>query len=312
MTSPPATLTLAITGATGFVGRHLAERAVARGFSVKALARRAQPAATGIEWVDGAIDPPAGLGRLVQGADAVIHVAGAINAPGKAGFISCNVDGTRAMIAAAGAAGVKRFIHVSSLAAREPGLSDYGHSKAVSEELLPASGLDWTIVRPPAVYGPGDRESLELFRMAARGLILLPPKGRLSVIHVHDLADLLLRLAEAPSAIGQTLEPDDGQPGGWSNRGFAAAIAGAVGRPTALRLSLPGPMLTLGAAADTAWARLSGRLPKLSFDRARYFRHPDWTAARQRRPDAGLWRAAIETPGGLAATAAWYRENGWL
>src|SRR3546814_14244242 len=79
------------------------------------------------------------------------------------------------MIAAAAAADVGRFVHVSSLAAREPELSAYGRSKAESEKLMAESGLDWAIVRPPAVYGPGDRESLELFRMAARGLVLLPP-----------------------------------------------------------------------------------------------------------------------------------------
>ena len=65
-------------------------------------------------------------------------------------------------------------------------------SKARAEELVQSSGLDWAIVRPPAVYGPGDKETLELFRMAKRGLILLPPKGRLSLIHVDDLARLLL------------------------------------------------------------------------------------------------------------------------
>src|SRR3546814_12879427 len=92
------------------------------------------------------------------------------------------------MTAAAAAAEVGRFVHVSSLAAREPELSAYGRSKAESEKLMAESGLDWAIVRPPAVYGPGDRESLELFRMAARGLVVLPPAGRLSLIPAHDLA----------------------------------------------------------------------------------------------------------------------------
>jgi uncharacterized protein YbjT (DUF2867 family) len=86
------------------------------------------------------------------------------------------------LIDAARGAGVRRFVHISSLAAREPELSDYGRSKARSELVVAASGLDWTIIRPPAVYGPGDRETFELFKMARRGLVALPPRGRFSVI----------------------------------------------------------------------------------------------------------------------------------
>src|SRR6185369_7083699 len=111
---------------------------------------------------------------------------GVINAPDKAGFEAGNVAGTAAVIAAAQDAGVRRLVHISSLAAREPGLSDYGASKLLSENVVRASGLDWTIVRPPAVYGPYDREMLELFRMARLRLMPLPPGGRLSVIAAED------------------------------------------------------------------------------------------------------------------------------
>ncbi len=265
----------------------------------------------GVEWIDGALDQPASLARLAEGADAVIHVAGIINARTEAEFNSCNVDGTAAMIAAAGNAGVARFIHVSSLAAREPKLSAYGRSKRRSEALLAETGLDWTIVRPPAVYGPGDRESFELFRMAARGLVLLPPGGRLSLVHAHDLSDLLLVLCDPETARGMTLEPDDNRMSGWDHREFAQAIGDAVGRQVRT-VSLAAPLLTLGAAIDTGIARLSGRLPKLSFDRAHYFCHPDWVVTASRRPDPALWMPAVETRTGLAQTAAWYREQGWL
>src|SRR3546814_10919051 len=96
------------------------------------------------------------------------------------------------MIDAARKAGLRRFIHISSLEAREPELSAYGWSKAKSERLVAASGLEWTIIRPPAVYGPGDRETLELLRMARRGFVALPTPGRFSVIQVEDLCRLLL------------------------------------------------------------------------------------------------------------------------
>ena len=130
----------------------------------------------------------------------MIHVAGVINAPDAAGFEQGNVAGTLAMLAAATAGGVHRFVHVSSLAAREPNLSLYGASKARAEELVDASGLDWTIVRPPAVYGPGDKETLELFKMArARPDLHAAERAACRSIHVDDLAQLLLALAEPTS-----------------------------------------------------------------------------------------------------------------
>src|SRR5205085_3610661 len=160
---------------------------------------------------------------------AVIHVAGVISAPTAAAFELGNVAGTLSMLAAATAGGVRRFVHVSSLAAREPKLSLYGASKHKAEELVHSSGLDWVIVRPPAVYGPGDKETLELFRMAKLGLMLMPPKGRMSIIHVDDLAQLLLALAGYSAPSNLLVEADDGKPGGWNHREFAKALGKAVG-----------------------------------------------------------------------------------
>lgn len=145
---------LAITGATGFVGRRTLALALEAGHSVRALTRRPQPPQAGVTWVAGALDTPDALADLVRGADAVIHIAGVVNAPTPEGFTRGNIDGTRAVLAAAEAAGVGRFVHVSSLAAREPGLSQYGRSKAGAEDAVRASPLAWTMVRPPAVYGP--------------------------------------------------------------------------------------------------------------------------------------------------------------
>src|SRR5687768_8727791 len=187
--------TLAVTGGTGFVGSHLLRLALVEGYDLRALTRGWKPPEDEIAWVDGALDRPETLLKLAAGSDAVIHIAGMINGS-RAGFEAVNVAGTASMIDAARKAGVKRFVHISSLAAREPKLSAYGWSKARSERLVAASGLDWTIVRPPAVYGPGDRETFELFKMARRGLVALPPRGRFSVIHVEDLCRLILALLD--------------------------------------------------------------------------------------------------------------------
>ena len=159
-------MTLALTGATGFVGSTLIERAEAEGIPLKALIRREQPSREGVEWVRGDLEDKAALRRLVGGSEAVLHVAGVVNAPDAAGFEAGNVTGTLNLIEACHAEGVRRLVFVSSLSAREPDLSAYGASKARAEKLVMASGLDWTVVRPPAIYGPRDTEMFEMFRIA--------------------------------------------------------------------------------------------------------------------------------------------------
>lgn len=300
--------TLAITGGTGFLGGHLIRAARRRGFEVRALTRKLQAPQEGIIWVPGALDRPDTLAELASGADAVIHAAGAINASHAAGFHAVNVEGTLAMVQAARGAGIRRFIHVSSLAAREPALSDYGWSKARSETIVAASALDWTIVRPPAIYGEGDRETLELFRMARRGFMPLPPGGRLSLIEAGDLARLLLLLLDHDNSLAQIYEPDDGMPGGWDHRQFARAIGDAVGRKVRA-VAVPATALKLLSAVESRW---KGARAKLTADRVRYFCHPDWVASAGMRPPPSLWRPRIGTFGGLKATADWYREHGWL
>src|SRR3954468_5823120 len=300
--------TVAVTGGTGFVGSHLLRLALAQGYDVRALTRGWKPPEDEIAWVDGALDRPETLLKLATGADAIIHIAGLINARERGEFETVNAGGTANMIDAARKAGVRRFVHISSLAAREPDLSDYGRSKAKAERLVAASGLDWTIVRPPAVYGPGDKETLELFKMARRGLVALPPKGRFSLLHVEDLCRLLLALLDEPDTWGETYEPDDGREGGWDHRHFARTLGRLYGK-RAGTIALPRPVLRLAALADRAVRR--GKA-KLTQDRVGYYCHPDWVAAAERRPPAALWQPEVKTPTGLKQTADWYREAGWL
>jgi nucleoside-diphosphate-sugar epimerase len=257
--------------------------------------------------VQGALDDRQALQRLVDGAEAVIHVAGVISGS-KAEFDAGNAGGTLNLLAAATSAGLRRFVYVSSLAAREPGVSLYGASKAQAEDLVQRSGLDWAIVRPPAIYGPGDKETLELFKAAKMGIVPLPPTGRLSLIHADDLSRLLLALAspQAPSKI--LYEPDDGRADGWTHREFADALAAAQDR-RALALAVPAAVIRLGARIDGLVRR---KRAKLTPDRAAYFCHPDWTVAPDRRPPAELWCPSIATPQGLEETANWYQRMGWL
>jgi nucleoside-diphosphate-sugar epimerase len=299
---------LGISGGTGFVGSHLIDVALAAGHEVRALTRREQPQRDGLEWISGSLDDRAALQQLVTNADAILHVAGVISAPDAAAFNKGNVEGTLAMLAAATAGGVHRFIHVSSLAAREPKLSLYGASKARAEELVRSSGLEWSIVRPPAVYGPGDKETLELFRMAKLGLMLMPPHGHVSMIHADDLARLLLALTGSTAPSGILIEADDGKAHGWTHRQLARELGRAVGTKPAI-VSAPGVFLKLAARADQL---VRGPKAKLTVDRAAYFSHRNWVVDPKLGPPPELWQPAIVTEHGLKETADWYRDKGWL
>lgn len=301
-------MTIAVTGGTGFVGTRFIDIATAAGHEVRALTRRPRRPQRQVEWVDGSLEDPDALRKLVTGCACVVHIAGVLKGSDASDFQRGNVEGTLAMLAASTAAGISRFVHVSSLAAREPKLSLYGASKARSEELVERSGLDWVIVRPPAVYGPGDKETLDLFKMASRGQIFMPPKGRLSLIHVDDLARLLLACAgeDAPSKL--VIEPDDGRSGGWSHGEFGDALGKAVGTH-ARTISTPKVLLSLASRADRL---VRGSNAKLTADRVAYFCHPDWVVSAGKCPPPDLWAPQVETGRGLSETAAWYEREGWL
>lgn len=297
---------LAVTGATGFVGQAVVDAAIAAGHRVRALTRHSQPPRDGVEWVAGTLETADALARLVAGADAVLHIAGAVNVPSRAAFAAANIAGTQAMVDAAGAAGVRRFVHVSSLAAREPALSNYGWSKAGAEAVVAASSLDWTMVRPPGVYGPRDADMLDIFRMARRGVVLLPPAGRVSLIMVADLAELLLALA-LTAGDRAIYEPDDGS-GGMSHIAMATAIGDALGRRVRT-ISAPAALIRLAARVDRL---LRGTRARLTPDRASYLCHPDWVSDPARAVPPALWQPRWPTAAGMAETARWYRAAGWL
>ncbi|WP_448586978.1 NAD-dependent epimerase/dehydratase family protein [Thermaurantiacus sp.] len=304
-------LTLALTGATGFIGGHVLAAARARGHRVRALARRAQPRREGVAWIPGDLADREALRALVSGADAIVHVAGVTNSRTAAGFLRGNVGGTAAMRAAAGG---RPFVHVSSLAARMPALSTYGASKRQAEDVARGCPGPWVVVRPPAVYGPGDRAFLALFRAVRWGVVPMPAGARAAMIFGPDLAEALIALAEDLAgerrSAGGLFEIDDGTPG-YPQADLAREVARAIGRRVAV-LPVPGRALRLAAAIDTARARIAGGLPNLSFDRARYLAHPDWTTDSGPLRALGLWAPHHPLAAGLAATAAWYRAAGLL
>ena len=303
-------MTIALTGATGFVGQAVLAEALRCEEPVRALTRRHMAQREGVAWVEGTLDSKPALAQLVAGAEAVIHVAGLTNTPDPDAFHEANVVGTQNLLRACQDARVKRFIFVSSLSAREPELSRYGHSKAEAEKWVSASGLDWTIVRPPGVYGPHDVDYFEMFRSAQFGFVPLPPGGASSIIHVDDLARLLFALVDASPALvrRRTFEPDDGREGGWSHKELAKAIGKAVGRPV-FAPHLPRVVLEAAARLDRL---LRGDKARLTADRVGYMTHPNWVARSAMKVPEAVWSPRVPGAEGLVSTARWYRMEGWL
>ncbi|RMF10665.1 MAG: NAD-dependent epimerase/dehydratase family protein [Alphaproteobacteria bacterium] len=311
--------TIALTGATGFIGGHILTALTARGHKVRALTRRPVEDTSHIAtvtWIKGDLTDLAALHHLTEGTDAIIHCAGLVKATHRDAFFHINATAVEALKETVLKLPEPRppFLHLSTLAAREPGLSDYAASKAAGERVLTGcpAALDWLIVRPPAVYGPGDLEILKLFKSLRYGLGLIPgsAENRVSVVYVKDLARFITEWAEAPSLTGQVVEVDDGQPGGYRLAEVYELAAKLLGRKVHL-LSIPSPLLTMAAQINTAIARARGQPPMLTRGKVRELTHPDWVS---RRDSAGArtWNPTTRLPEGLRATLDWYRESGLL
>ena len=299
----------AITGATGFVGPHLVAALARHGWKFRLLMRRWTPlpslpgVAAEIVWGD--LSDEASLKRLVADADAVVHAAGLIKARRPIEFDRVNRDGTARLSALAPDV---PFLLLSSLAAREPQLSPYAASKRAAEEVVTRRSGPWLAVRAPAVYGPGDRETLAYFKMAARGFALQPAQSdaRLSLIHVEDLAEALALALDRPLPPG-VYEVDDGHPGGYRHADMAAAAAEALGRPVrAIRVGR-GPMNTV--------ARLNSLRPGpqiLSPAKVRELYHSDWAVHENRLSQAIGFAPRFGLVDGFRHTILWYRARHWL
>ncbi len=307
--SMPKPTVIAVTGGTGFVGRATLHRLTEAGYNIRALTRKTQKEQVGVTWIEGSLDKAESLNTLCHDAQCIIHIAGVVNAPNREGFEKGNIDGTAAILKAAKDNEIKRFIHISSLSAREPSLSNYGASKAKAEKLVGASMLDWTMIRPPGIYGPHDTDMLDLFKMAQKGYILLPPKGKASLIHVDDLARLITALVPPhEDATAQIFEADDGKPGGWPHKAFGHAIGLAMDKHITAILA-PKVLLKIAAIGDRLFR---GKKAKLTQDRANYLSHPDWVIDPKHAPPKALWEPLISTRQGLKDTVRWYRKNDWI
>lgn len=310
----------AVTGATGFLGRYIVRAMTGAGWQVRILTRQAsvhpQLADLKFETVPGDLSDGRALRELVDGADAVIHAAGLIKASSAAAFRTVNVGGTANLVTALKENKPStRLLMVSSMAAREPQLSPYAETKRRAEEAMAAmlgSPHDWAVVRPCAVYGPWDRETLAIFRAASRRIFPLPriKNARVALIHAADAAAAIASLCDrGPS--GAIFELTDERVGGYSWDEIVSAAETAVGRKV-LALPLPGMIVRAAATMNATAARLTRRTPMLTLGKAREILHADWGSAPDRRPPADLWQPKIGLNQGFRDTVSWYRDRLWL
>ena len=317
MTGPLA----AVTGGTGFLGLYIVRALAAAGWRVRVLARQTpagpQPGDPTTDLVTGDLSNRRALRELVDGADLVVHAAGLIKAPNLAAFLAVNVGGTANLVDAINdcKAG-KHLILVSSMVAREPQLSAYAATKREGEEAvakaLQGRSHGWTTVRPCAVYGPADRETLTIFRTATHRVFPLPgPRaGRVALIHAADAAGAIASLGDH-GPTGQIFELTDRRVEGYTWPEIIAAVEAAMDTKV---LTLPLPALIVRAAAvmNMIAARLGGRTAIFTLGKAREILHADWGSAADRLPPPDVWNPKIGLNDGFRDTVSWYRKQSWL
>ena len=318
-----------VTGATGFVGSHLAEALKRRGHEVTALARSSRKAealaSQSIRIVSGDLHDMAALDRAAAGQDIIYHVAGVVAARDEAEFLRANRDGTRNLLGAAERSGNPRFVLVSSLSAAGPALpgapltgretphpvTAYGRSKLAAEEIVHGSRLGWSIIRPPIVYGPRDREVLKIFRLAR--LRLAPVFGdgsqELSAVHATDLAEALVTTGESTTTIGGTYVAS--HPEVFTSAELGHAVARAMGGSVATIRIPPSVARTLLWFTESG-ARLTRQVTILTADKANEFFQPAWTGNPAPLTRDTGWHATYDLQRGLIHTYEWYRQAGWL
>jgi 2-alkyl-3-oxoalkanoate reductase len=322
-----------VTGATGFLGGHVAERLAARGDTVRALVRKTSnkkhlETLRGVELFEGSVEQAGKVREAVESVDAIVHCAGIVKARSSDEFFMVNVGGTSNLVDAARKLGkrLKRFVHVSSLEAVGPSddgrpvppdqenpVTAYGRSKLAAEKVVLAAKDDIavTILRPAGIYGPRDVEVLELIKPVQRGLFPVVNGGRSKGVWVYatDCAEACLRAIDADVPSGRVYFVDDGC-GAIDASTMFADFERALGKK-ALRASLPTPVFMAVARGVEIFGRLSGKAVMLTREKASMLLQ-DWICSSEAtRKDLG-WQPQVPWSEGVVKAVAWYRDNGWL
>jgi 2-alkyl-3-oxoalkanoate reductase len=276
-----AILRIALTGATGFIGRALQRELLGAGHITRVLVRPgspnrafADPRATAIEV---ALDDRAGLALALADVDLVIYCAGSVRGCDFDDFVPANINGINIIGELLAGRPEARLLLISSLAATRPHLSHYARSKFEGERVLQRHpGLGWTILRPPAVYGPGDVELLPLFRTIRSGLAVLvgPRSQRLSLLHVADLARAVVAWLDAgPRCNQRCYAIDDGRTDGYTWPDIVRAVRGDR---FVVQLAIPRFLMSAVARINLTFARCFNRAPMLTPGKLRELSESSW------------------------------------
>ncbi len=304
MAEPSAGAPVALTGGTGFVGRRLQRALLDAGYRPRLLLRpgsaNAGHVAAGAEAVATALHDRGRLTEAVADARALIYCAGSVRGRRLEDFLAANVEGVQRLVdVLAARPAPPPLLLISSLAATRPELSDYARSKHLGERALSAYPGPWTALRPPAVYGPGDRELTPLFAWMRRGLVPAtgPAGQRLSFIHVDDLAAAVLAwLSHWPSCRGRCFAVHDGRVRGYDWNEIGAAVAGRPVRP----IPVPETLLKMVAGGNRLLSSVLGYAPMLTPGKLRELRQPEWLADNREFSAATGWSPGIDLAAGVA------------
>ncbi len=324
-----------VTGASGFLGSHIAEQLSREGHSVRALVRKSSKKEflerlANVEFAYGGVEDADKVAEAVKGVDAIIHSAGLVKARSPEEFRKTNVDGTRNLIEAAKkhAPKLQRFVLVSSLAAVGPSLdgrpvdgtgtgnpvTHYGRSKQEAEAVVLAAKKDLPVVilRPGAIYGPRDQEIFAFFQSVYRGVLPTVGKGdsTISMIYGSDCAEACIKAITADVPSGSTYFVEDGEPHGF--RSMVEAIETALGKKAFVRLNLPMPVIWLAALSSELYGKVTNKAVMLTRDKMNEIRQPHWVCSAEKTRTDLKWEPHVTLAEGTKLTARWYQENGWL
>jgi nucleoside-diphosphate-sugar epimerase len=322
-----------VTGTTGFTGGHLCARLVQQGRRVRALVRdpaRAAPThPPGVELATGDLRNPESLARAAEGVQTVYHIAALFRPENvsRREMFEVNVAGTRSLLEASARAGVRRFVHCSTVGVhgdvQDPPANEdsplapgdhYQLSKLegeqVAQEFLRDGRVPVVIFRPAGIYGPGDLRFLKLVRAVARRRFVMIGRGdiKYQMVYIDDLVDGILRCGTLPAAVGR-IYILTGE-AAVSLRELVATIAEAVGVP-APRWRVPFWPVYLAGAVCEALCKPFGLNPPLYRRRVDFFRKMRWFDIARARRELGF-APRIDLPTGIRKTVAWYREHGYL
>ncbi|MBL4601549.1 MAG: NAD-dependent epimerase/dehydratase family protein [Emcibacteraceae bacterium] len=307
---------IALTGATGFVGKHLLKELLSQGHLINALTRRSQPPQDNVNWIMGDLKNKPALKELVSGVDVIINVAGLVKANSKNKFLAANATAVSTLLEQINSnKKTPHFIQISSLSAREPQISDYAFSKYQGEENLKNNSisLNWTMVRPPGIYGPEDTETLKIFKMLKWHLALFPASrhNRVSWVHVSDLVKAISLLIVNKKYFGKIINVDDGREDGYSHEEFMATASELLNiKP--LKITIPKFILkVIGHINDTV-GRILGYSPMVSAKKVNELCHSNWICDKKSSFKDDEYKTKFNLKDGLKQTLDWYKSNEYI